>query len=397
MFGIVKSVCELVQMDILLFDGWCICLLDVVDVCDMVVELCQMVLFDGKLVVSFQVFCLCGVSEILVVKGVCEVLGVLQVEWFNVYVIEVYNMVKLVLDVYIVLMYVLYEGVILVVIVVWLFLCDWWVMFVLVVVLLLLIILIFVVMQLLDFMFNGIMLLVFIFVVGIFVDDVIVEVENIVCYLCNGKKLLEVVMEVVQEIGLVVVVILFMLVVVFLLMVFMGGILGKFFKQFGWMVLFVVLVLLLVVWLFMFMMVVYMFKLQDELNCDGWIMMCYLQVVCWCFVYLWKMGGMVVVFFVVLVVIIGLIFVMFLLFEDWVQFQMMVESLFGSIIVQMCDNIECVCKIVMQYKEVCYVYMVIGLGVMVGVLGFSGGEVCIGIFMILFIDWYDWYIKQQDV
>ncbi|MDF1928745.1 efflux RND transporter permease subunit, partial [Mycolicibacterium smegmatis] len=131
-------------------------------------------------------------------------------------------------------MHALYEGAILAVIVVWLFLRDWRATFVSAVALPLSIIPTFAAMQLLDFTLNGITLLALTLVVGILVDDAIVEVENIVRHLRNGKKPLEAAMEAAQEIGLAVVATSLTLVAVFLPTAFMGGISGKFFKQFGW-------------------------------------------------------------------------------------------------------------------------------------------------------------------
>ena len=71
-------------------------------------------------------------------------------------------------------------------------------------------------------------------VIGILVDDAIVEVENIVRHQRMGKTPYQAAEEAADEIGLAVVATTFSLVAVFLPTAFMSGIAGRFFKQFGW-------------------------------------------------------------------------------------------------------------------------------------------------------------------
>ena len=395
--GTVKSARELAQMDIPLSDGRRIRLSDVAAVRDTAAEPRQMALFDGKAVVSFQVFRSRGASEVSVAKGVREAIAKLQAERPNVHVTEVFNMVKPVADSYKASMDALYEGAILAVIVVWLFLRDWRATFVSAVALPLSIIPTFAAMQLLDFTLNGITLLALTLVVGILVDDAIVEVENIVRHLRDGKKPLEAAMEAAQEIGLAVVATSLTLVAVFLPTAFMGGISGKFFKQFGWTASLAVLASLLVARLLTPMMAAYMLKPLVEPNRDSWIMTRYLRAARWCVVHPWMTGSMAAAFFVVSVAIIGLIPATFLPPEDWAQLQMTVESPPGSTIAQTRENTERVRKIVMQHKEVRHVYTAIGSGVMAGVPGSSGGEVRNGTLTISLTDRHDRHIKQQDV
>ncbi len=70
--------------------------------------------------------------------------------------------------------------------------------------------------------------------IGILVDDAIVEVENIVRHLRMGKTPYQAAMEAADEIGLAVIATTFTLIAVFLPTAFMSGVAGKFFKQFGW-------------------------------------------------------------------------------------------------------------------------------------------------------------------
>ena len=89
-------------------------------------------------------------------------------------------------------------------------------------------------MYLLGFSINVITLLALSLVVGILVDDAIVEVENIVRHLRMGKTPYQAAMEAADEIGLAVIATTFTLIAVFLPTAFMSGVPGKFFKQFGW-------------------------------------------------------------------------------------------------------------------------------------------------------------------
>ncbi len=89
-------------------------------------------------------------------------------------------------------------------------------------------------MHLLGFSINVITLLALSLVVGILVDDAIVEVENIVRHLRMGKTPYQAAMEAADEIGLAVVAAAFTLIAVYLPTAFISGIAGRFFKQFGW-------------------------------------------------------------------------------------------------------------------------------------------------------------------
>ena len=117
---------------------------------------------------------------------------------------------------------------------VWLFLRDWRATFVSAVALPMSVIPAFIGMYLLGFSINVVTLLALSLVVGILVDDAIVEVENIVRHLRMGKTPYQAAMEAADEIGLAVIATTFTLIAVFLPTAFMSGVAGKFFKQFGW-------------------------------------------------------------------------------------------------------------------------------------------------------------------
>ena len=66
-------------------------------------------------------------------------------------------------------------------------------------------------------------------VIGVLVDDAIVEIENIVRHLNMGKSPMQAAIEAADEIGLAVVATTFTLIAVFLPTAFMSGVVGQFF------------------------------------------------------------------------------------------------------------------------------------------------------------------------
>jgi multidrug efflux pump subunit AcrB len=119
-------------------------------------------------------------------------------------------------------------------------------------------------------------------VVGILVDDAIVEVENIVRHLRSGKTPIKAAEEAVQEIGLAVVATSMTLCAVFLPVAFMPGIAGKFFKQFAVTTVTAVLCSLLVARLLTPMMAAYLMKPHAEEETDGKVKQWYLRTVQLC-------------------------------------------------------------------------------------------------------------------
>ena len=131
-------------------------------------------------------------------------------------------------------MLMLFEGALLAIIVVWLFLRDWRATFVSSIALPLSVLPTFWVLHyVFGYTLNVMTMLALSLVVGILVDDAIVEVENIVRHLRNGKPPKQAAEEAVTEIGLAVVATSMTLCAVFLPVAFMPGIPGKFFKQFA--------------------------------------------------------------------------------------------------------------------------------------------------------------------
>ncbi|MDR6093886.1 efflux RND transporter permease subunit [Stenotrophomonas sp. SORGH_AS_0321] len=170
----------------------------------------------------------------------------------------------------------LWEGALLALLVVWLFLRDWRATWVAALALPLSIIPTFAVMYFFGFTLNIITLLALSVVVGILVDDAIVEIENIVRHLRMGKPPLEAAREAAGEIGNAVIATSLTLAAVFVPVAFMPGIAGKFFREFGWTAATAVLFSLLVARLLTPMMAAYLLKPHGEEKPDSRLMVWYL-------------------------------------------------------------------------------------------------------------------------
>lgn len=118
--------------------------------------------------------------------------------------------------------------------------------------------------------------------IGVLVDDAIVEVENIERHLLMGKPARTAALDASAEIGLAVIATTFTLVAVFLPTAFMGGTVGRFFVQFGWTASVAVLFSLLVARLLTPMMAAHMLrKASHSQHIPRWITR-YQALANWC-------------------------------------------------------------------------------------------------------------------
>ena len=230
----VQSAAELAALDIALSDGRRIRMDQVARVSDTVAEQRSAALLNGKPVVGFEVTRSRGAGEVDVADGVRAQLARLQAEHPDIQITEAFNFVDPVQENFDGSMWLLIEGALLAVLVVWLFLRDWRATLVSAAALPLSILPTFGVMYLMGFSLNVVTLLSLSLVVGILVDDAIVEIENIVRHMRMGKTPYQAAMEAADEIGLAVIATTFTLIAVFLPTAFMSGVAGKFFVQFGW-------------------------------------------------------------------------------------------------------------------------------------------------------------------
>ena len=230
----VRTAAELAALDLVLPDGRHFRLDQLATVSDTVAERRSGALLNGEPVVGFEITRSRGAGEVEVAEGVQAALARLQAAHPDIRITEAFNFVDPVQENFDGSMSLLIEGAILAVIVVWLFLRDGRATFVSAAALPLSAVPTFALMWLMGFSLNVVTLLSMSLVVGILVDDAIVEIENIMRHLRMGKTPYEAAMEAADEIGLAVIATTFTLIAVFLPTAFMSGVAGKFFVQFGW-------------------------------------------------------------------------------------------------------------------------------------------------------------------
>ncbi|MFZ0790341.1 MAG: efflux RND transporter permease subunit, partial [Chromatiaceae bacterium] len=280
--GAVDSVAGIADLDIPLADGRRVRLKDLGSVTDDIAERSAFAVLGETPVVAFEVTRIKGASEVAVAENVAAEVARLAAAHPEVQIREAFNTVDSVADNYSGSMELLWEGAILAILVVWWFLRDWRATLVAAVALPLSIIPTFAFMLWFGFSLNILTLLAMALVVGILVDDAIVEIENIVRHLRMGKPPVQAAMEAADEIGLAVIATTFTLVAVFLPPAFMGGVPGKFFVQFGITAAVAVLASLLVARLLTPMMAAYLLKPHPEPSRDGAILTAYLASARWC-------------------------------------------------------------------------------------------------------------------
>ncbi|MGO7834713.1 efflux RND transporter permease subunit [Rhizobium johnstonii] len=277
--GAVASVDALKELRIPLANGQQVRLDDVASITDSFAERSSMAYLDGKPVVAVEIKRSNGFSDSSVAADVDEAMKQFAAKHSNVQIEEAYSTLGPIIDNYDGSMHMLYEGAILAIIVVWLFLRDWRATILSAVALPLSVIPTFLVMYLAGFSLNVVTLLALSLVVGILVDDAIVEVENIARHLQMGKRPIDAALEAANEIGLAVIATTFTLVAVFLPTAFMSGIPGLIFRQFGITAAVAVLVSLVVARLLTPMMAAYFMKAHPSEEKDGRIMRAYLAIV----------------------------------------------------------------------------------------------------------------------
>lgn len=358
--GTVGNVAEIAALQMALPDGHVIRLDQVAKVTDGVGERTAITLLDGKPVVGFEITRSKGAGEIVVAKAVKKAVAALNEKASHVKIEEAFNNVDAVQENYDGSMSLLYEGAILAVLVVWFFLRDWRATLVAAAALPLSIIPTFMAMNYLGFTLNGVTLLSLALVIGILVDDAIVEIENIVRHLRMGKTPYQAAMEAADEIGLAVVATTFTLVAVFLPTAFMSGIVGKFFKQFGWTAAIAVTTSLIVARLLTPMMAAYLLKPIVHEKKESRLMTRYLVVASWCMHHRVKTTIMAAVFFAASLAMIPFLPTGFIPASDRGQTQVTLELPPGSILADTRASAEHARSLLMTNKDVSQVYSAIG-------------------------------------
>jgi HAE1 family hydrophobic/amphiphilic exporter-1 len=258
--GSVETVAQLRALTIPTGAGGYVRLTDVAEIGDGSAEARGFARLNGRPVVGFQVSKTKESSDVSVEDGVNAKLEALEKANPEVKFTKIYASVDETRDNFRATQHVLLEGVFLTALVVLLFLRDWRATAITVLAMPISLIPTFLVMKAAGFSLNLVTLLALTLVIGILVDDAIVEIENIEKRVARGARPFQAALEGADAIGLAVVATTMAIVVVFTPVSFMPGIAGQFFKEFGLTVSVAVLFSLLVARLVTPLMAAYFLK-----------------------------------------------------------------------------------------------------------------------------------------
>jgi multidrug efflux pump subunit AcrB len=360
--GTVRSVADIAALELALPDGRHLRLDQVARVADAVSEPASIALLDGRRVVGFEVMRTPGASDITVAAAVRQAVAVIARSDNRVTFRETLNKVDAVKDNYAGSMALLYEGALLTVLVVWLFLRDWRATLISAIALPLSVVPTFLVIHLLGFTLNMVTLLSLALVIGLLVDDAIVEIENIMRHLRMGKSPLQAAHDAADEIGLAVVATSATLVAVFLPTAFLDDIVGQYFKQFGWTASVAVMASLLVARLLTPMMAAFLLKpAAPAMRCSP-LMAPYLRAVMWTLAHRKTTVALSCAFFAGSLALIPYLQSAFVPPEDGTTTNVALELAPGSTLEDTSAVAEQARALLMQDADVTQVYAVIGDG-----------------------------------
>lgn len=277
-----KTVDELKELPITLPSGETFKLSQLANVIDTNAERAQIALLDGKHAIGFKVVRAKGFDEPMLAEEVISILDTLAEEDSDIKFTLILSSVPRILEQYDGSMNMLYEGSLLAMVVIFFFLRDWRATMIGAIALPLSIIPTFAFMYWAGYSLNTITLLAMAVVVGVLVDDAIVEVENIARHQRMGKSVKQATIDAVNEIAKAVIATTATLVVVFLPTAMMDGIPGLIFKQFGWTLVVAVLFSLLVARIVTPMAAVLLLKDNPHQEKEGTWMPTYLKAAAWC-------------------------------------------------------------------------------------------------------------------
>jgi hydrophobe/amphiphile efflux-1 (HAE1) family protein len=228
-----KSLNDLRGTMIPLFGGGAMRLGDLGTVTDTIADRRTFARFNGEPVVALGIKRAKGASDVVVAAAVQKRIDELKAEHPDVDLKLIDTSVEFTKGNYEAAISTLFEGAILAVIIVMLFLRDIRATLIAAISLPLSIFPAFWAMDILGFSLNLVSFLAITLSTGILVDDAIVEIENIVRHMNMGKTPYRAALEAADEIGLAVIAISFTIIAIFAPASFMPGIAGQFFKQFG--------------------------------------------------------------------------------------------------------------------------------------------------------------------
>ena len=267
---------------------------DVATIRDGAAEQRNLARLNGREVTAFDVRRAKGASEVQTMDQVTAELAKISAENPKAHIALIEDNVKYTREQYHSAIESLFEGAILAVLVVFVFLRDWRATLISALAIPLSCIPAFFFMDAMGFTLNGLSLLALSLVAGILVDDAIVEIENIVRHMRMGKTAWQASMDAADEIGLAVVATTMAIVAVFLPVALMPGISGQFFKQFGLTVVVAVLMSLLVARLITPLCAAYFLKPHgQQAHASGPFMARYIEFLRWSIRHRWwtVLGG----------------------------------------------------------------------------------------------------------
>jgi len=359
----VQTAQELGRLDVPLADGRRIRLDQVATVTDTVAEPRSAALLNGAPVVGFEVVRALKAGEVETAAGVRAALEQLRQAHPQVEITEAIDFVEPVQAGFDGSMMLLYEGAVLAVLVVWAFLRSWRATLVAATALPLSVIPAFALMHyVFGFSINVVTLLSLSLVVGILVDDAIVEIENIMRHLRMGKTPLQAAMEAADEIGLAVIATTFTLIAVFLPTAFMSGVPGKFFVQFGWTAAIAVFFSLVVARMLTPMMAAYLMKAPRKPEPEPRWLSVYARMAAWCLRWRWVTLAATAVFFVGSFSLVPLLPTGFIPPDDLSQTQVTITLPPGSTLRQTAETAEQARQLVQRHPQVRLVYTAVGGG-----------------------------------
>lgn len=231
--GGVRSVAALRDLWIGLGPGRGVRLGTIAEVTDGGAEPRSVTRLDGVPAVTFSVFRTKGASELTVGAAVVQALGEIEAANPGIAFKEIFSLVTFTQTSFDSTLYAFFEGAVLTVLTILLFLRDGRATALAAVTIPLSIIPTFLVIHVLGFSLNMVSLMAVSLVTGVLVDDAIVEIENIHRHMANARRPYDAAVIAADEIGLAVVATTAVIGAVFLPVSFMGGVVGQFFTQFG--------------------------------------------------------------------------------------------------------------------------------------------------------------------
>ena len=317
---------------------------------------------NGNSVVGFQVNKTKIASDVALAKAIEKAVESLAVDYPSVKFKLIASMAENTHKSYLATLEALLEGMMLAALVVFLFLRNWRATVITALAMPISLIPTFAAMSYMGFSLNMITLLALTLVIGILVDDAIVEIENIQKRIEAGQSPFQAAMEGADEIGLAVVATTLTIVVVFVPVSVMGGVVGQFFKEFGFTVAISVLFSLLVARLLTPLMAAYLLKPTQHPQQPKPFTGLYPKALGFALKYRWLSIGIGVAIFIGSLMLATMIPTGFTPNEDNGIVELSIEGAPGATLAEMHRSAELLTRKLQAYDAVETVFIIVGSG-----------------------------------